>query len=202
MPHVLTDIVRATMALWIILDPIGLLPVVMALTAGQDPRERQSMLYRSGIVAFLLLLVLTFTAKSVFKLYGIEDADFQIGGGIILFGIALHTINQRHWDEGFSGHGLGIVPIACPLLIGPGAILASLLMLNNNSILVTLTAITAAFALVLLVFRFTNALYRLLGETGAGVVARLMGILLAAIAVQFIRTGVVHILHGMKWPIR
>jgi len=198
LPQYINDIAHSTMALWIILDPIGLLPVVMALTSGQNARERQTILYKSGIVAFVLLLLLTFTAKGIFKLYGIQIADFQIAGGIILFGIAIHTINQRHWDEGFSGHGAGIVPIACPLLIGPGAIAASIFVLDNNGPMVTVVSVTAAFALVLLVFRFTNVLYRILGETGAGVVARLMGILLAAIAVQFIHQGVIHIYQGLK----
>jgi multiple antibiotic resistance protein len=128
-------------------------------------------------------------------LYDIEIADFQIAGGLILLLVAIHTINQRHWDEGYSGKGVGIVPIACPLLVGPGAVTTSIIYMNRYGPGVIILAIAGAFALTFLVFRFTNALFRLLGETGAGVVARLMGMLLAAIAVQFIRQGVVHFFH-------
>jgi len=193
-PDALYGFARATMALFIIIDPVGLLPVVMALTAGQDTRERQRVLYASAGVAFVLMLLLTFTARAVFGLYDIEIADFQIAGGLILLLVAIHTINQRHWDEGFSGQGAGIVPIACPLLVGPGAIVTSIIYLERYGPMVIIPAIAAASALTFLVFRFTGALYRLLGATGAGVVARLMGMLLAAIAVQFIRQGVLHFL--------
>lgn len=188
---------RATLALFIILDPIGLLPVVMALTSGQETHARQRVLYLSGIVAFVLMVVLTFTAKAIFQLYGITMADFQIAGGLVLFGVAVQTINERHWGESV-GHGAGIVPIACPLLVGPGAVATSILALDRYGVAVTLLAIVAAFAAVMLCFRFTNSLYRLLGETGAGVVARLMGMLLAAIAVQFIHQGVVEILKEIR----
>lgn len=189
----LHDFARATMALFIILDPVGLLPLVAALTAGMETAARQTILYKSALVAYVLLLVLTFTAKAVFGLYGIQIADFQIAGGVILFLVALHTINQRHWDEGYSSRDAGIVPIACPLLIGPGAIAAGIFMLDSYGVGVTLAAVTAAFAAVFVTFRFTGVLFRVLGQTGAGVVARLMGMLLAAIAVQFIRQGLTDI---------
>lgn len=184
------------MALFIIIDPVGLLPVVVALTSGQDPRARQRVLYSSAGVAFVLMLLLTFTARAVFSLYDIEIADFQIAGGLVLLLVAIHTINQRHLDEGYAGQGAGIVPIACPLLVGPGAIVTSIIYLDRYGPAVIVAAIAAAFGLTFLVFRFTNALFRLLGHTGAGVVARLMGMLLAAIAVQFMRQGVLHFLKG------
>lgn len=183
-------LLRATMALFIILDPIGLLPVVMALTTGQDPAHRQRVLYLSTLVAVALLVLLTFAARGIFGLYGIQIADFQIAGGLVLFGVALNTINERHWGESVGGV-MGIVPIACPLLVGPGAVATSIFMLNMYGAAVTVTAIVLSFFLVFLTFRSTSFLYRVLGETGAGVVARIMGMLLAAIAVQFIRQGVV-----------
>jgi multiple antibiotic resistance protein len=183
-------VLRSTMALFIIIDPVGLLPVVMALTTGQDTLRRQRVLYSSTLVAVGLLIVLTFAARAVFGLYGIQMSDFQIAGGLVLFGVALNTIHERHWGDGVGGP-MGIVPIACPLLVGPGAITTSLFILDMYGAWVTVVAIVAAFFLTFLTFRSTNTLYRILGETGAGVVARLMGMLLAAIAVQFIRQGVV-----------
>ncbi|HEY3266837.1 MAG TPA: MarC family protein [Armatimonadota bacterium] len=197
-PHFFAGLAQATMALFIILDPVGLLPVVAALTTGMERNARQRMLYTSAFVAWGLLLVLTFTAKAVFKLYAIQMADFKIAGGVILFLVALHTIDQRHWDEGFSGRDAGIVPIACPLLIGPGAIAISLITLDQYGFPITALSVTVAFLLIFLIFRFTESLFRLLGETGAGVVARLAGMLLAAIAVQFIRVGMLDIIRHIR----
>ena len=81
-------LLRSSMALFIILDPVGLLPVVIAVTVNQEPAERQRVLYLSALVAFALTLLLTFTAKAVFSLYGMQIADFQIAGGVVLFLVA------------------------------------------------------------------------------------------------------------------
>ena len=144
-------LLRSSMALFIILDPVGLLPVVMAVTVNQEPAERQRVLYLSALVAFGLTLLLT-----------------------------------------------GIVPIACPLLVGPGALVTSILTLKQYGPAVAVSSVVVAFVAVLIVFRFTGALFRLLGQTGAGVVARLAGMLLAGIAIQFIREGVVTILRSAR----
>ena len=190
-------LLRSSMALFIILDPVGLLPVVMAVTVNQEPAERQRVLYRSALVAFGLTLLLTFTAKAVFSLYGMQIADFQIAGGVVLFLVALQTIHDRHMGEDVQ-QAAGIVPIACPLLVGPGALVTSILTLKQYGPAVAVSSVVVAFAAVLIVFRFTGALFRLLGQTGAGVVARLAGMLLAGIAIQFIREGVVTILRSAR----
>ncbi|NMC81417.1 MAG: MarC family protein, partial [Armatimonadetes bacterium] len=103
-------LLRSSMALFIILDPVGLLPVVMAVTVNQEPAERQRVLYLSALVAFGLTLLLTFTAKAVFSLYGMQIADFQIAGGVVLFLVALQTIHDRHMGEDVQ-QAAGIVPI-------------------------------------------------------------------------------------------
>ncbi|MHB0913587.1 MAG: MarC family protein [Armatimonadota bacterium] len=179
---------KASIALFIIIDPIGLIPIFMSLTRDCTPQERLALFTRSIFVALLLLLIFAFAGTGILTLFGIGVNDFKIAGGILLLVIALRIINEAHYGQGTGGQP-GVVPLAVPLLAGPGAITTTIVLIGIQGLLTTLLALLLVFAVSYLIFRYVGLLYRFLGQTGSDVIAKIMGMLLAAIAVQFIRSG-------------
>lgn len=193
MPVVL-EILKSVIALFIIIDPLGLIPIYMALTIRITPDERRRLLSSATLVAFVFLVVFAVVGKWILGIFGVTVSDFRIAGGILLLVIALHVINVAHEEENVSTQP-GIVPIAVPLLAGPGAITTTIVLIGSYGLWITLISLAITFVLCYVIFRYVTRLYRLLGETGADVVAKIMGMLLAAIAVQFIRQGIQDIFH-------
>lgn len=186
-------ILKSVAALFIILDPIGLIPVYMSVTQDYDAGERLRMLSRATLVALILILLFTFAGTGILKFFGITVNDFRIAGGVLLLVIALRIINEAHY--GAPNGGSGVVPLAVPLLVGPGAITTTIVLIGSYGLWITFTAVLITFAIMFIIFRYVNFLYVILGKTGSDVVAKLMGMLLAAIAIQFIRQGIQQILH-------
>lgn len=182
-------LLRASIALIIIIDPLGLIPIFMALTRDATLEERRAIFSRAALVGLLLLILFSFTGTGILNLFGITLSDFKIAGGILLLVLALRIVGEAHYDQEPGGRA-GIVPLAVPLLVGPGAITTTIVLIGSYGLWVTLAAIVITFFLSFLVFRNVHALYRLLGKTGSDVIAKIMGMLLAAIAVQFIREGI------------
>lgn len=190
---IIAPLLKAVAALFIILDPIGLIPVFLALTISYTPEERQDILNRATLVAFVLLLIFTFTGTGILRFFGISISDFKIAGGILLLVIALRITNEAHYGQ--PGGGTGIVPLAVPLLVGPGAITTTIVLIGTYGLWITVAAVLVTFAIIFAIFRWAGLLYKVLGNTGSDVVAKLMGMLLAAIAIQFIRQGIQEVFH-------
>jgi multiple antibiotic resistance protein len=187
-------LLKATTALFIIIDPIGLIPVFMALTHNATAAERRTILRRASLVAFLLMLLFTFAGTGILNLFGITLSDFKIAGGILLLIIALRITSEAHYTE--SEHEpAGVVPLAVPLLVGPGAITTSIVLIGTYGLWITVAAVVITFMISFLVFQFVGILFRVLGTTGSDVVAKIMGMLVAAIAVQYMRQGFQEIFH-------
>ena len=189
----LIPLLQATAALFIILDPIGLIPVFMAVTQTYSPEQRLATLSKATLVALVLLVVFTFAGAAVLRFFGITVNDFRIAGGILLLVIALRIVGEAHY--GVPEGGSGIVPLAVPLLVGPGAITTTIVFSGTYGLWITLSAVLIAFAVMFVIFRYVNFLFKMLGRTGSDVIARLMGMLLAAIAIQFIRQGIQEVFH-------
>ena len=189
----LVPLLKACAALFIILDPIGLIPVYMAVTQTYSPKQRLAVLSRATLVALILILIFTFAGAAVLRFFGISVNDFRIAGGILLLVIALKIVGEAHY--GLPEGGSGIVPLAVPLLVGPGAITTTIVLSDSYGLWITFTAVLICFAAMFVMYRYVNFLFKILGRTGSDVVARLMGMLLAAIAVQFIRQGIQQVFH-------
>ncbi|MDH7481698.1 MAG: MarC family protein [Armatimonadota bacterium] len=185
---------KATIALFIIIDPLGLIPLFLALTQDATPDERRAILARATKVALLLLLLFAFTGTGILRLFGITLSDFKIAGGILLLVVAMKTISEAHYGVSSAGQ-TGVVPLAVPLLVGPGAITTTIVLIGLYGLWITVAAVISSFAVTFLIFRYVSFLYRILGKTGSDVIAKIMGMLLAAIAVQFIRQGIQEVFH-------
>ena len=188
----------AFVTLFVIIDPIGLAPLFIPLSAGMDARQRRSVGLRACIIAAALLAVFGFAGETILTTIGITMPAFQISGGILLFLTALDMLFDRrqprreeHTNQ--VAHDPSVFPLAMPLIAGPGAMTSMILLVNQTEgwggalavQLVMLAVVASCFGFFLL----ATPIERLLGRTGEMVVTRLLGMLLAALSVQFVLNG-------------
>ena len=189
------DLLNAFLALFSILNPITVVPLYADLTKGLDPAARRKLFNTAIFVGFVTLTVLTFTGTWVMQyVFRIHVAELRIAGGIILLAIAVYEIGFSKPDQ---YHGtpervmeMGVVPMAVPLLVGPGSIVTGILILSRDGWLVALIAILANLVLAFVIVRSSVTLSRLVGQLGTLVIARVLWIFIAAIAVNFVLSGI------------
>lgn len=185
-----SDLLKAFVALIVIVDPLGNIPIFSSLTAGMDGKVRRRTFNTATVVGFALLLIFTLLGDQLLKLFGISMESFMVAGGLLLAIISIKILVQGGWGEKqVSPEDVGAVPIAFPLLVGPGAITTTMLILKSSGLAVAVSAVSLVFATVWLILRFIDPIYNLLGKTGSAVVTRVMAVFIAAIAVQFIFEG-------------
>lgn len=195
--------IEAFVALFVIVDPIGLAPIFVALTAGMPSAERRAVGLRACALAFGLLTAFGLAGEQALGLLGISMPAFRIAGGALLFLTALEMLFERRGPrrEGQAPQrdDPSVFPLAIPLLAGPGAIATMILLAGEargdaGALLalhaVLATVIASAFAL----FLAAPLIERALGRVGVNVVTRLLGMLLAALSVQFVIDGVVGVM--------
>lgn len=184
------DVLKASLALFIIIDPLGNVPIFISLTERMDPRQRKNVFRTAALVAFALLLIFALLGQQVLGIFGISLHSFMIAGGILLLILATKILISGAWEEQATPESVGAVPLAFPLLVGPGAITTTIVTLQTSGVAVTLTSILVALGVTWAVLRSIDGIYGFLGRTGSAVIARLMAIFIAAIAVGFIVDGI------------
>ena len=188
----LDELLKATVALLVVVDPAGLVPVVLALTKGMKKEERRGTFRVAMLVAIVLLVIFAVAGQELLNLFGITVDSFMIAGGILLMILAMQMIFRGGFvgSSSISADEVGVVPIAFPLLVGPGAITTTIVSLQTYGILVTLLSIVIVMSVAWLVLRNLDRIDSLLGKRGTAVLSTLMAVFIAAIAVQFILTGI------------
>ena len=193
---------RAFLTLFVVVDPIGIAPVFIALAGGRPAEERSRIARKAVSVAGIVLLGFALFGSWLFERLGISMDAFRIAGGVLLFRIAVGMVLAAHeretreeQEEARARHDVSVFPLAIPLIAGPGA-LASVMILvaQAGADLRRQLVVVAMAALVLLLtwlaLRLSALLGRLLHRTGVNVVTRVLGVLLAALAVQYVADGV------------
>ena len=203
-------LLNALVTLLVTVDPLGLAPVFVVLTTGMAGSARRQTAIRATMVAAGVLVAFALIGEPLIGFLGISLPAFKISGGLLLFAIAFEMIfglrmerktsaaqNVANRDE--TSH-VAVFPLAIPLISGPGAISATILLASRApSALATvmlLVTILLVIAACLAIFMVANRAERLLGETGRIVVSRLLGLLLAALSVQFVADGIMAFVHG------
>jgi multiple antibiotic resistance protein len=192
--------VKAAIALFIIVDPLGNIPIFMGLTEKIEPARRRKVFNVAILVGFILLLVFAFLGQEILNIFGLSIYSFEVAGGILLLIISIRILVSGSIHENIeSPESLGAVPIAMPLLVGPGAITATMFTLQEYQsggyglgVLIAVLAVVIVMSITWVILRFMNGVYKILGKTGSLVIARVMALLIAAIAIQYILTGVTH----------
>jgi len=191
----LIDLMKGTIALFLVVDPLGNIPIFVGLTKNMDEAQRKN-IFRSAIVTGLILLFLfAFAGQQILILFGISLSSFMVAGGLLLLIIAVRLLVAGGWQEhSTSPESIGAVPIGFPLLVGPGAITTTILILQSSGFFVTVISVMLTFVIVWLILRFINPIFNILGSNGSLVVTRLMAMFIAAIAVQYIVQGTKNLL--------
>jgi multiple antibiotic resistance protein len=190
-PAFLRELARAGVELFVIVDPLGNLPIFIGLTKNMGSDERKRTFRTAVLVGFVLLTIFASAGQEVLALFGITLSQFMVAGGILLLALAVKLLVLGGWTETTSTSTVGAFPMACPLLVGPGAITATIVSLQTRGILVTFATVLVVFFLVAVILSAAEPIHRVLGDAGATVVSGVMAIIIAAIAVGFISRGIV-----------
>jgi len=205
MPVPVDYVVAALVTLLVVVDPIGLTPAFLGVTAGLPRTARRQAAIRACLIAFAILTGAALAGDWLLRTLSISLPAFRIAGGLLLFSIASEMVfgvriarQSETAGKAVEEHvrDIAAFPLAIPLMAGPGAITATVLLAgraaagNPLRLAVLIAIIAIVMATCLVVFWFASQVERLLGKTGNTVLSRLLGVLLAAMAVQFVVDGV------------
>lgn len=178
-------------ALLIVLDPLGAMPIMLGVSGFAGAREAKKLIFRVVGGATILLLFFTIAGTWVLRLFGIALGDMRIAGGILLLIIALKiVVGGRFGHEGDDSHSGVVVPLITPLIVGPGAITAAVVLAAIHGIWITAGAAVAAMAISLGLFLSSRFIHRIIGDAATDLISRVMGVFIATIAISYIRVGV------------
>jgi len=205
----LSEYLRFTVTLTAVVDPFLAVPFFLTLTASRNEEQRRRLAQVVALTVFLVLAISTFVGESLLELIGASLPAFRVGGGLVLLLMALAMLNaqaggvrqsQAEARELEAGEVHGLVPLAIPLLAGPGAISTSIIAVEGGS-LAHQFAVVVCIAIVCLVSWLTlRAAHRIaasMGTTGLNVATRILGLLLAAMAVQSMAVGLKQLFPGL-----
>lgn len=191
-------LITAFVTMFVVIDPIGLAPLFVALTQGMTQAARRRIALRATLIGFLILMAFAAFGEALLAFIGISMAAFRVAGGILLFITALDMLferrTKRREDQSEEEHNdPSVFPLAIPLIAGPGAIASVILLMGQRpgieGTVIVLGATASVLAIVLAFFLASSLIERALGKTGIVVVTRLLGMLLAALSVQFVLDG-------------
>lgn len=200
------DFINDFITIWIIIDPIGALPIFIALTTGFDAVTRHRMALVTAVVAFVVLIFFISVGQIILNALGVSLTAFEIAGGVLLFLFAVQMVlgeSRKSEDPDAARESpmqLAIYPLAIPNLAGPGAMLTVILRTDNTKVDFLEQAHTAAAVLLVLVIGYAmllcaGAITRIIGIGGANVLKRIMGMIIAAYAVNLVLAGIGEWLH-------
>jgi multiple antibiotic resistance protein len=187
----------------VIIDPPGCAPIFASLTRGTPPAHRRAMAIRSSVIAWAILMFFALLGRPLLHWLGISLASFRIAGGIMLFMIALDMVFERRTErrekraveiEGTTeAEDVSVFPMAIPMIAGPGSIASAMLWVSRAEtplhVAIVLGAITVVILLTMVTLLASGPLMRLIGEKVEAMITRILGVILAALAAQFIVDG-------------
>lgn len=195
---------NAFVTVLVTIDPPGLAPLFLALTRGMNRSQRSQVALRASVIAFGILALFALAGASILSVFGITLPAFRVAGGFLLFYIAFEMVFERRNDRKEKSadvaitrdhiHNIAAFPLAIPLIAGPGAISATVLLSGSFPTLagqVALLGILVGSILITwMVFFLAERVDQFLGQTGRSILTRLLGVILAALAVQFVADGI------------
>jgi multiple antibiotic resistance protein len=186
------EVVKAVITLFVVIDPIGIIPLFASYTEKMQTKDRRSVSQTATITAGVLLFVFAIAGTHIFAILGIDIFSFMIAGGILLLIVSIELLTHGAWRFGGDTRtdGSGVVPLAFPLLAGPGAITSVIISYQTSGIIVTILSIAIVIAITYFILLLVDPIYRFLGKRGSMVVTRVFAVIVAAFAVQYIVEGV------------
>lgn len=194
-----------------VLNPVGAVPIFISLTDEHDDIDRRQTARVTAFTVAIVLIVVTFTGKALLNFFGISIASFQVGGGILILLMAISMMNAKQpgskniaeeTSEALNRSSLAVVPMAIPILTGPGTI-STMILYSDQSNHFQHHLILASFGILMGIFILTvltlaPKITKLLGKTGINIVMRIMGLIMASLGVEFIAKGTLALFPGLS----
>ena len=182
---------------FVILDPVGTIPLYLSLTSGHAPRTRRRKAWQAAAVSFVLIVVFALFGQSILSYLGISVPSLQAAGGLLLLLVALQLLTGKQEEpneQARANVNVAFVPLGTPLLAGPGAIVASIVFVRQINGVGDGTALAAGLiavhAVLWVAMRYSSGIIRVIREDGVELVTRISGLLLSAIAVQLVADAI------------
>ena len=180
--------------LFVAIDPFGMVPVFLAVTDGIPDARRRQVSFEAVAAALVICLLFMFLGESLFRFLGISNFDFRIAGGVLLLVLAVYDLLVPGKPAVHERETVGIVPLAMPLIAGPATLTTVLVLGARLGYAPTALALAVNFGILLLALRASDWICRVLGINTLRALSKLVVVLLAAIAVNFIRVGVMEVM--------
>jgi multiple antibiotic resistance protein len=197
MVDIIRELALTFVPLFVAMDPVGNLPIFLALTQEGTATHRKKTANLATLTAFGVGLLFVAVGKAIFSLLGIEVTDFLMAGGIILLILAIrYLITGKAVEIGdvSASETIGVVPLGTPLVVGPAVLAALLLLMGRHHIAIVLFSFILNLVIQWVLFRQATRIVAFLGRTGVAAISKVIMLLLAAIAVKMIREGILAIL--------
>jgi multiple antibiotic resistance protein len=189
------DLIMAFIPLFVAIDVSGLVPLFISLTTGMTLKSKRQLIIEATLTAGGIALVILVLGKLIFRFLGITENDFRIGGGIVLLVLAVTDIlfsSDEHKSP--SNASVGIVPIGIPLIMGPAALTAIIIVVDTYGYWISMLSLVINLFIVWFTFRHSDWVIRIIGDGGSRAFAKVASLFMVAIAVMMIRVGVQNIL--------
>jgi len=207
MKEMLLYFLKSFGALLTIMGPFSLVPSFLTLTSNNSKKEKSRIINKSIIVSFFLCLLFVLVGSGFFKLFGITINSFKAAGGLLLLLTAINMMQakasksrttEEEMEEGISKDDVSVFPLAIPIIIGPGSVSTILILTTSASDwlhrgIIVLSAIVSLMILFL-ILRSSEHLYKVMGNTGLNIMTRIMGMILASLAVEYMMSGIKNLL--------
>ncbi|WP_179403082.1 MarC family protein [Burkholderia guangdongensis] len=205
------DLLKSFISLLALINPVGAVPFFLSLTANQTEAERHRTIRIASVSVFCVMTITTLLGQQIIDFFGISVGSLEVGGGIIMLLMAINMLNAQagntrstpeERDEAEMKSNIAVVPLAIPLLTGPGSISTAIVYAANarhwyeRAGLVAIGAILAVLCFVAM--RLAEPIAKWIGRTGINIATRLMGLMLSALAVEFIVNGLRALLPALK----
>ncbi len=194
------EIITIFFTIFIVIDPLGLIPVFIAYTAGYSRKEKPGIIVKAFFTALFALVVFIVFGRDILTFLGIKPGSFYIAGGILLFIVSLdllfgHRQRTKVSEVSADGEDVSIFPLGIPTLAGPGTITTILLFVSesNNSFqmeLILFLAVLSSLLIAVLTMFLSGFFLKIFRKTGVSIIQRLMGIILSGLSVQFVYEGI------------
>lgn len=205
-----TLIIHAVVSLFAVMNPIGNVPIFISLTEEETLANKRKIARKSLLISLLILVIFLLFGHFIFEAFGITIDAFRIVGGILIFGIAynllqakqsrLHSLHPDEHEESVAKEDISVTPLATPIFAGPGTIATVMALAGGADQVKHSIAVLIAILIVLvgtyIILYFSGSILHYLGKTGMNVITRLMGLLLAVIAVQMMIEGLSAVFAG------
>lgn len=205
------DYLNSFVALFAISNPIGNLPIYIGLTANRSKKQTQQTIRTASIAFAIILIVSCFMGEAILSAFGISIASFRVAGGFLIFIVGFHmlqakTSEVRHTseenEEAQAANSIAIVPLALPLLAGPGTISSVIVFAHKTESFTDKLGLSIVIiligSLIFVAYSFAPVIGKILGKTGMNIVTRLMGLITMAMAVEFMANGLATLFPGWK----